>query len=43
MTITKHNPHPKNRKMNVLFVGRNVMESFAQKVAEKRTKMITKN
>jgi hypothetical protein len=43
MMITKHNPHPKKKKMNVLFVGRNVTGIFAQKVAEKRTKMITKN
>lgn len=43
MMIIKHNPHQKKEKMNVLFVGRNVTGSFAQKVAGKRTKMITKN
>ena len=42
MTITKHNPHPKNKIMNALFVGRNVMESFARNHAVRRTKMITK-
>ncbi len=43
MMITKHNPHQKKKKMNVLFVGRNVTGSFAQNPAVRRMKMITKN